>query len=79
MSLSEGAKARYEAKITATGLKADPYAIDKWTEGPEDVPTSVQWSDVMIYMVSRHSAPFLFLGETFTEDGWDPFSTMGNS
>ena len=52
--LSADARARHESKISSLGLTKDPYCIEGWTEAPEDVP-SVQWSDVMIYMVSTPS------------------------
>ena len=33
-------QARYEAKITAFVLEADPYCIVEWTEAPETIPKS---------------------------------------
>ena len=51
MGLSAESQARYEAKTTYFGLKTDPYCIEEWTEAPETIP-KVQWSDVMVYMVS---------------------------
>ena len=42
------------SKVSSLGLTTDPYCIEEWTEAPEDV-LSVQWSDVMIYMVTTPS------------------------
>ena len=53
-SLSAEAKLRYESKVISSGLNLDPYTIKVWTQDPETVP-SLQWSDVMLYMVSTPS------------------------
>lgn len=55
-SLSPEAAMRYEAKITVTGLKEDPYSIAecRWTENPETIP-KVSWSDLMLYMIQTPS------------------------
>ena len=53
-NLSADAKVRYESKVTSTGLGQDPYAIKEWTESPENIP-EVQWSDMMLYMVTTPS------------------------
>ena len=54
--LSAETKARYECKVTSAGLTKDPYAIDDQylTEDPDTAP-DVQWSDVMLYMISTPS------------------------
>lgn len=54
VNLSTEAKLRYEAKVTNAGLTEDPYSIKNWTENPESIP-EVQWSDMMLYMVSTPS------------------------
>ena len=55
-SLSDISRGRYEAKVTATGLDVDPYAIDAglWSHEPEVIP-QLSLSDVMLYMVSKPS------------------------
>ena len=55
-SLSDISRGRYEAKVTATGLDIDPYAIDAglWLHEPEVIP-QLSLSDVMLYMVSTPS------------------------
>ena len=52
--LSSKAKKRFESKILSAGLDIDPYVIEEWTQNPEDIP-KVQWSDVVLYMVSTPS------------------------
>ncbi len=52
--LSNRKKDIYEAKVVSAGLRVDPYAIEHWTETPEDAP-DVHWSDMMLYMVSTPS------------------------
>lgn len=54
VKLSSEAKKRYESKVVSAGINVDPYAIDKWSQNPEDIP-KVQWSDVVLYMVSTPS------------------------
>ena len=51
MSFSADFKARYRSKVICAGPTTYPYCIEGWTETREVVP-SVQWSDVMLYMVS---------------------------
>ena len=53
-NLSADVKVRYESKMTSTGLGQDRYAIKEWTESPENIP-EVQWSDMMLYMVTTPS------------------------
>ena len=55
-SISDISRGRYEAKVTATGLDIDPYAIDAglWLHEPEVIP-QLSLSDVMLYMVSTPS------------------------
>ena len=45
-SLSASAKDRYEKKVMATGLKVDPYSIERWHEDSEVFP-KVNWSDML--------------------------------
>ena len=54
MKLLLEAKKRFESKVVSAGVNVDPCAIDKWSQDPEDLP-KVQWSDVMLYMVSTPS------------------------
>ena len=54
MQLSAQSKDRYECKVLSCGLSIDPYAIEDWTESPEFSPR-VDWSDMMLYMVSTPS------------------------
>ena len=58
LQLSFEARARFEAKILSVGLNVDPYhsAIDleQWSRNPEVLP-KVQWSDVLLYMISTPS------------------------
>ena len=55
-SLSAVSRARYESKVTSTGLNTDPYAIDdsQWSTSPEAVP-DLTWSDMVLYMISTPS------------------------
>lgn len=55
-ALSAEAAKRYEAKVTKTGLKDDPYSIPdfQWTENPESIP-QLSWSDMMLYLISTPS------------------------
>ena len=50
LNLSLQSKERYKAKDVSAGLRIDPYAIEDWTEMPEDAP-DVHWSNMMLYMV----------------------------
>ena len=45
LNLSLQSKERYEAKVVSAGLRIDPYAIEDWTETPEDAP-DMHWSDI---------------------------------
>ena len=55
-SLSAVSRARYESKVTSTGLNTDPYAIDdsQWSTSPEAVP-DLTWSDMVLHMISTPS------------------------
>ena len=53
-SLSASTKDRYERKVIATGLKVDPYSIERWHEDSEVFP-EVNWSDMMIYLTATPS------------------------
>jgi len=55
--LSSVSKARYSAKVTAVGLKDDPYTIpdEQWVAEPSEVP-NVAWSDMFVYMIATPSA-----------------------
>ena len=41
MKLSSEAKRRFESKVASAGISIDPYAIDKWSQNPEDLPNGV--------------------------------------
>ena len=45
------------AKVTAAGLKDDPYTIpdEQWVAEPSEVP-NVAWRDMFVYMIATPSA-----------------------
>ena len=51
-TLSVNLKARYTEKVTASGLKTDPYVIpdESWTEEPMTV-LLISWSDLFVYII----------------------------
>ena len=56
LSLPADTRERYQCRVSSTGLRFDPYAIEfgEWTETPEIIPAE-QWSDIMLYMVCTPS------------------------
>lgn len=54
VGLSKESQGRYENKLLSAGLQMDPYSITRWIETPEVIP-AVQWSDMMLYMISTPS------------------------
>ena len=54
VNLTEDSRARYECKVVSAGLTKNPYAIEEWTANPDIIP-DVQWSDMMLYMISTPS------------------------
>ena len=45
---------RYKSKVASAGLRVHPYAIEDWTEMPEEAP-DVHWSNTMHRVVFTHS------------------------
>ena len=56
LGLSHESQQRYESKVVSTGLNTDPYTIAEqfWSDNPDHIPL-VNWSDVLLYMVSTPS------------------------
>ena len=56
LELSHESQLRYQSKVVCAGLNDDPYAVEEslWTDDPDSIPT-VNWSDVVLYMVSTPS------------------------
>ena len=56
LELSLESQLRYQSKVVCAGLNDDPYAVEEshWTDNPDSIPT-VNWSDVVLYMVSTPS------------------------
>ena len=52
--LSATYRVRYEKKVIATGLKTDPYCIERWHECLGSLP-EVKWSDMIVYLTATPS------------------------
>ena len=52
--LSVTSRVRYEKKVIATGLKTDPYCIERWHICLDSLP-EVKWSDMIVYLTATPS------------------------